>query len=225
VPRCRHSRLADGTRIANPRHSRKGEKRRAKAQRRVSRRQKGSSRRKQAVQLLATAHQHVKRQRQDFHHKTACALVRASDTIYHEDLRVANLRKNHHLAKSLADAGWTRFVRILSVKAVCAGRAVVAVDPAYTSQLCSGCGALVQKGLSVRWHVCPDCGLRLHRDHNSAKTMQGRGQRLRGLVGLPAGVGEPRTRWAVAPAECQLPQPRHAVDRSAGHPVATPTGS
>jgi putative transposase len=180
--------LADGTRIANPRHYRRAEKRLAKAQRRVSRRKKGSKRREQAVRLLAKAHQKVKRQRRDFHHKTARTLVRQFDTIYHEDLRVANMLRNHHLAKSIADAGWSQFLSSLSAKAACAGREVVAVDPAFTSQLCSGCGALVQKGLSVRWHACPVCGLSLHRDHNSAKTIQGRGQRLRGLAGRPAGM-------------------------------------
>jgi putative transposase len=179
--------LADGTRIENPRHYRRAEKRLAKAQRRVSRRQKGSNRRKKAVVLLARAHQHVKRQRRDHHHKTALALVHHYDVIYHEDLRVANMVQNHHLAKSISDAGWAQFLTILSFKAACAGREVVAVDPAYTSQLCSGCGASVQKGLSVRWHACPICGLSLHHDHNSARMIQGRGQRLRGLAGLPAG--------------------------------------
>jgi putative transposase len=180
--------LADGTRIENPRHYRRAEKRLKKAQRCVSRRKKGSKRREKAVRLLAKAHQKVKRQRRDFHHNTALALVRQYDTIYHEDLRVANLLKNHRLAKSIADAGWSAFLGILSYKAACAGRSVVAVDPAFTSQLCSGCGALVQKGLSMRWHSCPVCGLSLHRDHNSAQTIQGRGQRLRGLAGLPAGT-------------------------------------
>src|SRR4029450_13765754 len=101
------------------------------------------SRREKAVILLARAHQKVKRQRQDFHPKTALALVRANDTIYHEDLQTANLLKNHHLAKSISDAGWAAFLSILSDKAACAGRSVVAVPPAYTSQRCSGCGGLV----------------------------------------------------------------------------------
>ncbi|HEY7093356.1 MAG TPA: transposase, partial [Ktedonobacterales bacterium] len=68
------------------------------------------------------------------------------------------------------------------------GKRVQAVDPAFTSQICSGCGVVVSKGLSVRWHACPDCGTSLHRDHNAAKNIQWRGQRLRGLAGLPAGV-------------------------------------
>jgi len=138
--------------------------------------------------VLAKAHQTVRRQRQDFHHKTARALVRAYDIIYYEDLRVANMVRNHHLAKSIADAGWGAFLTILAFKAESAGKRVIAVDPAFTSQICSGCGVVVSKGLSVRWHSCPECGTSLHRDHNAAKNIQWRGQRLRGLAGLPAGV-------------------------------------
>ncbi|HEX6122441.1 MAG TPA: transposase [Ktedonobacterales bacterium] len=185
--------LANGERIHNPGCYRKAERYLAKCQKRVARRKKGSQRRKKAVQLLAKAHQTVARQRQDFHHKTALALVRAYDTIYHEDLRVANMVRNHHLAKNISDAGWSAFLTILSFKAACAGREVLAVPPAYTSQTCSGCGALVAKGLSVRWHQCPDCGTSLHRDENAARNIQargqqGRGQRLRGLAGVPAGM-------------------------------------
>ena len=180
--------LADGTRVENPRHYRKAERELKKAQRRVSRRKQGSNRRRKAARLLARKHQHVRRQRRDFHHKQALALVRAYDTIYHEDLQTGNMVRNHHLAKSISDAGWSGFLSILSFKAACAGRSVVAVPPAYTSQTCSGCGVIVQKGLSVRWHECPDCGTSLHRDHNAAKNIQWRGQRLRGVAGLPAAV-------------------------------------
>jgi IS605 OrfB family transposase len=130
--------------------------------------------------------------------------VRENDTIYHEDLQMANMLKNHHLAKSIQDAGWSEFLGILSFKAVCAGRSVVAVNPAYTSQACSGCGVLVAKGLSVRWHECPECGTSLHRDHNAAKNIEWRGQRLRGGVGIPASENrEPM--GLLAPVECQIP--------------------
>jgi putative transposase len=174
--------LANGDQIANPRIFRVAELNLKRAQRRVSRRKKGSHRRKKAVHLLAKAHQHVRRQRADFHHKMALALVQQYDTIYHEELQTANLLKNHHLAKSIADAGWSQFLDILNFKAACAGRSVVAVNPAYTSQACSGCGVLVHKGLSVRWHACPDCGTSLHRDHNAALNIERLGQRLRGAV-------------------------------------------
>ena len=163
--------LADGSQIANPRIFSVAELHLKRAQRRVSRRQKGSSRRKKAVKLLAKAHLKVKRQRQDFHHKVALNLVQQNDTIYHEALQVANMARNHALAKSISDAGWGQFCAILAFKAAYAGKRAVAVPPAFTSQACSGCGVLVQKGLSVRWHSCPDCGASLHRDHNAARNI------------------------------------------------------
>jgi putative transposase len=180
--------LATGERIHSPACYRKAERYLAKCAKRVARRKKGSKRRKKAVRLLAKAHQTVARQRRDFHHKTALALVRQYDMIYHENLQVRNLVKNHHVAKSISDAGWRAFLTILSFKAASAGREVIAVDPAYTSQTCSGCGVLVAKGLSTRWHACPECGMSLHRDENAARNIQGRGQRLRGLAALAAGV-------------------------------------
>jgi putative transposase len=90
--------------------------------------------------------------------------------------------KNHHLAKSIHDAGWSAFLSILTYKAACASRRVVAVDPAFTSQYCSGCGILVAKGLSVRWHSCPECGTSLHRDHNAAKNIERAGQARQALT-------------------------------------------
>jgi putative transposase len=178
--------LSCGERIFHPGWYGKAERRLKTAQRRVSRRTKGSHRRRKAVQLLARAHLKVKRQRADFHHKVALDLVRQNDTIYHEDLQTANLVKNHHLAKSIADAGWGAFLSILSAKAAWAGRTVVAVPPAYTSQTCSGCRMIVQKGLSVRWHSCPDCGTSLHRDHNAAKNIERACPALQGGVALAA---------------------------------------
>jgi putative transposase len=178
--------LSNGTRIFRPGWYRQAERALKAAQRRVSRRKKGGRRRRKAVTLLAKGHLKVKRQRADFHHKTALTLVRANDVIYHENLQTANMLKNHHLAKSISDAGWSAFLTILSYKAACAGRSVVAVPPAYTSQGCSGCGVLVAKGLSVRWHACPACGTSLHRDHNAAKNRERLGQSLRGGVALAA---------------------------------------
>jgi putative transposase len=178
--------LSDGTRIFSPGWYRKAERALKTAQHRVSRRKKGSNRRRKAVKWLGKAHQTVRRQRQDFHHKTALALVRANDTIYHEDLQVRNMVRNHHLAKSISDAGWAAFLSILSYKAACAGREVIAVNPAFTSQRCSGCGVLVLKGLSVRWHSCPDCGTSLHRDHNAARNIERAGQARQGGVALAA---------------------------------------
>ena len=154
----------------------------------MSRRKNGSKRRRKAVALLKRKHQKIARQRSDFHHKTALSLLRTYDTIYLEDLRVAHLVRNHHLAKSISDAGWASFRAILEAKAACAGRRVVAVPPAYTSQDCSGCGARIPKSLSVRTHVCTSCGLIMDRDENAARNILWAGQALRGLAGMPAGT-------------------------------------
>jgi putative transposase len=174
---------ANGEVVGNPRHYRRAERYLAKCQRRVSRREKGSQRRRKAVAVLAKAHQTVKRQRQDFHHKTALALLQANDTIYLEDLRVANMVRNRHLAKSISDAGWARFRAIFEAKAACAGRRVITVPAHFTTQECSGCREHVPKSLSVRTHVCPSCGLVLDRDQNAALNIQRAGQALRGLAG------------------------------------------
>ena len=93
-----------------------------------------------------------------------------------EGLRIKNMVRNPHLAKSISDAGWNQFLTILTTKAEEAGLVVVVVNPAGTSQVCSGCGRVVTKTLSDRWHTCPyeDCGLSLQRDHNSARAILNR---------------------------------------------------
>jgi putative transposase len=198
---------ANGEIVENPRHYRNAETQLKKAQRRVSGRKKGSMRRRKAVAQLKRTHQKVARQRRDFHHKTALALVRQYDVIYLEDLQVRNLRRRPApvpdgtggyqrnganakagLNRSIHDAGWYAFRTILACKAAWAGKRVEAVPPAYTSQDCSGCGARVQKSLSVRMHVCPTCGLILDRDENAARNIQWAGQALRGVVGIPAAL-------------------------------------
>jgi putative transposase len=172
---------ADGEAVENPRHYRKAEKALAKAQQRLSRRKKGSTRRNKARKLVAKKHQKIQRQRQYFHHQTALALVRNYDVIYLEDLRVANLVRNRRLAKSIADAGWAQFRTTLEYKAACAGKQVVLVAPHYTSQDCAACGEQVRKSLSVRTHICPSCGLVLDRDENAARNILRAGQAHRGV--------------------------------------------
>jgi putative transposase len=113
-------------------------------------------------------------------------LVRAHDTIYLEDVRVANLVRNRHLGKGIGDAGWAQFRTILECTAAYAGKRVVAVPPAHTSQECSGCGERVPKRLSVRPHVCPRCGLVLDRDANAAQHLVRAGQARQGTVALAA---------------------------------------
>ncbi len=159
--------LADGSTIDNPRLLRRALKRLAMAQQKLSRCQRGSHRRARAKGRVARLHRRVRNQRADFCHKAARRLVNTYGTLVFEDLQVRNLVQNHHLALSINDAGWGRFVQCCVVKAASAGRQVLFVDPRYTSQRCSGCGAVAKKALADRWHSCP-CGAELDRDHNAA---------------------------------------------------------
>jgi putative transposase len=191
--------LSTGEVVENPEFLRESERELKTAQRRVSRRpNKRSNRRRKAVKLLAKKHQKIQRQRADFHHKTALNIVREFDAIAVEDLNVKGMVKNHHLAKSISDAGWSQFTSILTNKAESAGRQVVKVNPSYTSQDCSQCGHRVRKTLSTREHRCINCGFVAHRDHNAALNIRERGARASGMV--PVGESrEPRISTYNAP--------------------------
>jgi putative transposase len=160
--------LSDGTLIDNPRWLRTGLAELRVKQRRLSRRKKGSRNRCDAAFQVAATHEHIANQRRDFWHKSTRDLVDAYSLIAIEDLTLGFMTRNHHLALSASDAGLGLFRQLLESKAEEAGSRVVAVHPAYTSQMCSGCCAIVPKDLSVRVHQCPHCNLALDRDVNAA---------------------------------------------------------
>jgi len=159
---------SDGVIVSNPRFLRKAEQKLKRLHRRKDRKKKGSANRRRAIKRLAKGYLKVQRQRQDFARKTARALIMSSDMVAFEDLQIANLVKNHRLAKSIGDAAWGQFLHWLRYYGGIASVPVMAVPPHFTSQDCSGCGTRVQKSLSIRTHVCPGCGLVLDRDHNAA---------------------------------------------------------
>jgi putative transposase len=180
--------LSDGTFIDHPRCFRKAEKKLQTLQQALSKKKKGSHRRKKAVKQVAKAHCKIRNQRADFHHKTSRYLVNQHQVIALEDLQITNLVKapkpkqdeltgdslpngaaaKAGLTKSILDAGWGHFTHMITFKAAWAGRIVVFVNPRNTSQVCHHCGMIVHKELSDRWHSCP-CGEELDRDTNSAK--------------------------------------------------------
>ena len=136
--------------------------------------------RRKAVVLLRRQHERIGNHRKDFLNKEAARLIGRYDRIAVEDLRITNLVKNRHLAKSILDAGWGSFIGRLHAKAEEAGRVVVEVNPAYTSKDCSGCGYRFEHlTLKERWLDCPRCGLSLDRDHNAAINILKRGGELR----------------------------------------------
>ena len=166
---------SEGVVVENLKYFRNGEKYLRLCQRRLSRRKKGSNSRRNARLLLVKAHEHVCNQRQDFLHKIANTYVSTYSNIYVENLKIKNMIKNKHLSKSIADVSWGKFFELVSYKAVEAGRTLLKVRPHNTSQLCSKCGIIVPKTLKERVHDCPNCGLVLTRDHNSAINILKRG--------------------------------------------------
>ena len=141
------------------------------AQRKVSRRKKGSKGRLKAVRQVARLHEKVAHQRSDHWHKLTREMVNTHSLIAIEDLDLKFMNKNRHLSLSSHDAGLGLFTQLLAYKVEETGCQLVVVNPAYTSQLCSACGLIVEKSLSVRVHRCPDCGLELDRDVNAARNV------------------------------------------------------
>src|SRR6266700_330737 len=156
---------SEGSTVENPRHYRKAEKKLKRLHRAVSRKQKKSSNRKKARKHLARAYLKVQRQREDFARKTASTLISSHDLIAYEHLQIRNMVRNHHLAKSIHDAGWGTFLRWVRHYGLLHDIPVIAVPPQFTSQKCSACGAMVKKSLSVRTHICLGCGVVLDRYH------------------------------------------------------------
>jgi putative transposase len=151
----------------NPKFYRTGEKRLKFRQRRISRKKKGSANRKKAINKLGRVHLKISRQREEHAKRVARCVIQSNDLVAYEDLRIKNLVKNHCLAKSINDASWYQFRKWLEYFGTKLGKVTVAVNPAYTSQECSNCGAVVKKSLSIRTHVCK-CGFVLDRDWNAA---------------------------------------------------------
>lgn len=173
---------SNGVMVENPRFLRKGEVRLKLAQRLVSRKVKGSANRRKARVILGKRHLKISRQRKDHAIKLARCVITSNDVVVYEDLRVSNMVKNHCLAKSISDASWYQFRVFLEYFGKVFGRITIAVNPAYTSQECSSCGAIVKKSLSTRSHIC-QCGREMDRDHNAAINILNRGISTTGHVG------------------------------------------
>jgi putative transposase len=182
---------SDGTQVPNQRHLAATAERLAAAQQELARKKRGSTRRKKTAARVARLHGTVARQRLDHAHQTALALVRAHDVIAHENLEIANMTARAKpcpadgggyapngaaaksgLNKSINDAGWGIFLRVLSAKAESAGRQVIAVNPRHTSQRCAECGH-TEAGNRVTQAVfrCLACGHQAHADVNAARNI------------------------------------------------------
>lgn len=175
--------LSTGDKIANPRFFRTDEKELAKAQRKLSKAEKGTPERTRRRKVVSHVHERIANRRKDFAHKLSRSLVNEYGIIAFEKLNSKAMMGNHCLAKSIGDAAWYQFVSFTAYKAEWAGRSVVLVDPRNTSKRCSRCGSLVDKDLSCRIHSCPICGLILDRDLNASVNILALG--LQGMGSIP----------------------------------------
>ena len=165
---------SDGEFVENPRHFQRSMKALRVKQRSLSRKKRGSNRRKKTKAAVAKLHRKVTRQRLDFHHKTAAKLIRENDLVAHEDLNVSGMGRGN-LARSIHDVGWGQFFSLLAVKAASAGRQVIRVDPKYTSQRCNQCGHTCRENrVSQSRFVCQSCGHTANADLNAALNILGR---------------------------------------------------
>ncbi len=203
-----------GERIPNPRHLESKARRLARYQRRLARCRKGSANRAKAAAKVARAHRKVRDARRDFLHRASTQLVRGNDLIVIEDLAVANMVKNHRLARAISDCGWGEFRRQLEYKCQRAGRQLVVIGRWYpSSKTCSACGHLLAElSLFTRTWQCPSCRARHDRDLNAAKNILAAGLAVaRGFPGDACGAdvrhsGSSRVRSAAK----QEPQPATA---------------
>ena len=199
--------MSDGTTIENPRFLKQSERRLAMYQRRLSKTQKGSNRRRRQRRKVAKIHQKMADQRNDFMDKLTTNLTKTYTTFAVENLQVNNMLQNHRLAKSISDASWGIFIRKLSCKAESANLKVIGVPPQNTSRICSNCGAEKGMPLSERVYRCDSCHLKIDRDINAsinilqrATTVGHTGSQARGGGVRPTGAfsSESRTNPANA---------------------------
>ena len=166
--------LSTGERIPNPQHLKSKLKKLARLQRIMSRRKKGSGRRDRARIAVAKLQESIADSRNDYLNKVTTDLVRRFDFIATEDLNVRGMVKNHCLARSISDASFGYFVRMLEYKCEWYGKTLVKIDRFFpSSKRCFDCGHVIESlPLSIREWTCPECGVIHDRDENAAMNIK-----------------------------------------------------
>jgi putative transposase len=174
---------SDGSKFDNPKPLRKREKNLKRKQQKLSRKQKGSKRRAKARRIVARVHERIANTRKDFHHKLSRKLVNENQVIIVENLAVKNLVKNHSLAKSISDAGWSEFTRQLKYKSQKDGKTYLEIGRFFPStKTCHVCLSQVRSlPLDLRSWTCSNCNTKHDRDVNAAINIRDEGLRLLAL--------------------------------------------
>jgi len=176
---------SQGRHIENPKILAKYEKKIKKVQKELSRRKIGSKNFEKTRRKLAKLYEKVANIRRDFLHKQSSRIISENQAIICEDLKVKNLVRNHHLAKSILDVSWSKFVEMLEYKSKWYSRVFLQVSSNFpSSQTCSSCGYKNEtvKDLKVRTWQCPNCGAVHDRDENAAKNILKQGLLQLGMV-------------------------------------------
>jgi len=139
-------------------------------QKRLSKKVKGSKNRDKARQHFSKIHETISNQRTNFQHQLSSKLISENQAIALETLNVKGMVKNHCLAQSISDAGWSSFITKLEYKAEWIGKTILKIgrfEP--SSKLCNVCGYHNSKlTLDIREWFCPDCNTKHDRDINAA---------------------------------------------------------
>ena len=181
--------LSTGEQIDAPKPLAKHLKKLRRLQRAVSRKQKGSKNREKAKRKVARLHCRIKNIRQDALHKLTHRLTHENQVIVIEDLNVAGMVRNRHLARAISDVGMGEFRRQIAYKSGLYGVELLVADRWYpSSKTCSDCGAVrALLSLGERTFVCAECGSVKDRDLNAALNLRTLG--LRGMACGPEGAG------------------------------------
>src|SRR3989338_5495885 len=172
---------SDNYTTPNPLNLKKMLKPLARAQRKISRRVKGSNNRLKAIKHLQRIHEKITNKRKDFQHKLSSIYANHYDVIFVEDLQLTNMVKNHKLARSIMDSSWNSFLQKLEYKC----KLLIKVPARNTTINCSRCGSKVPKNLAMRIHRCNKCNLVIDRDYNASINILQKGLKIFNQNKLP----------------------------------------